>query len=50
MSLYIVDEDRFSVNSTDGALSIADVGWIDRGEYECILLGGDGGSSGELVR
>ena len=52
MSLYIVDEARFSVNASDGALAIADVGWIDRGEYECILLngGGDGGSEEELVR
>ena len=53
MSLYIVDEARFSVNASDGALAIADVGWIDRGEYECILLSGDGdggGSEEELVR
>ena len=51
MSLYIVDEARFSVNASDGALAIADVGWIDRGEYECILLGtGDGDSEEELVR
>ena len=39
MSLYIVDEARFSVSPSDGALSIADVGWIDRGEYECVGLG-----------
>ena len=51
MSLYIVDEARFSVNASDGALAIADVGWIDRGEYECILLGdGDESEEKELVR
>ena len=56
MSLYIVDDSRFSVSASSGALAIADVGWIDRGEYECIRLGGghngssDGNGDGELFR
>jgi hypothetical protein len=36
-SLYISDLDRFSVLS-DGSLSIGDVGWLDRGDYECVVV------------
>ncbi len=47
--LYVVGYDRFGVDPADGSLSIQDFGWVDRGQYTCLVASQGGGLAGNAT-